>query len=133
MGNRLSKRILIVEDDPLVSEVIAGALEGIYYTSLAETSAAAMGCLRAGSIDALLLDCTLPSGVDPELVPLADELAVPVILMSGYPDMAERVPGAGVSRPCIQKPFSLDALLTAIERAVPPDGETAALDQDQGR
>jgi hypothetical protein len=30
--------------------------------------------------------------------------------------MMERVPGAG--RPCIQKPFSLSALLSTIEQAV---------------
>ena len=35
--------------------------------------------------------------------------------MSGHPDMMDRVPG--VSRPCIQKPFSLTALLATIERA----------------
>ncbi len=117
------KRILIVEDDPLVSDVVAAALDDVYYTSIAETSAAAVECLRAGGFDALLLDCTLPGGLGAELVPLADQLGVPVILMSGHPDMTERVPGAaGVSRPCIQKPFSLDALLAAIENVVPPDG-----------
>ena len=57
----------------------------------------------------MLLDCTLPGGLDPQLVPMADEAGVPVILMSGHPDMMERVPGAG--RPFIQKPFSLSSLL----------------------
>ena len=67
-----------------------------------------MECLRSGGIDAILLDCTLPGGLDPRLVPLADDVGVPVILMSGHPDMMDRVPG--VERPCIQKPFSLTAL-----------------------
>ena len=90
------------------------ALDGIYHTSRAETAAAAMECLRAGGIDAMLLDCTLPGGLDPHLVPMADDTGVPVILMSGHPDMMERVPG--VPRPCIQKPFSLTALLATIEQ-----------------
>ena len=85
------------------------ALDGIYDTSRAETAAAAIECLRAGGIDAMLLDCTLPGGLDPHLVPMADDIGVPVILMSGHPDMMDRVPG--VPRPCIQKPFSLTALL----------------------
>ena len=106
MDTRSCKRILVVEDDPLVSEVVVDALDGIYDTSRAETAAAAMECLRAGGIDAMLLDCTLPGGLDPHLVPMADDTGVPVILMSGHPDMMDRVPG--VSRPCIQKPFSLD-------------------------
>ena len=113
--------VLVVEDDPLVSEVVVDALATAYDTSQAGTSAAAMERLRAGGIDVMLLDCTLPGGLDPLLVPLADDLGVPVILMSGHPDMMERVPG--VKRLCIQKPFSLAALMATIERVIP---QTAA-------
>jgi DNA-binding response OmpR family regulator len=62
---------------------VVDALEGIYQTTRAETSAAALDRLRAGGIDAMLLDCTLPGGLDPHLVPMADRSGVPVILMSG--------------------------------------------------
>jgi len=119
MDTRPNKRILVVEDDPLVSEVVVDALDGLYDTSRAENSAAAMECLRAGGIDAMLLDCTLPGGLDPHLVPLADDTGVPVILMSGHPDMMEKVPG--IPRPCIQKPFSLTALISTIESVIPPE------------
>ncbi len=108
--------ILVVEDEPLVRDVVVDALDGLYETSHAENSAAAMARLRSGGVDAMLLDCTLPGGLDPALVPMADQSGVPVILMSGHPDMMERVPGA--RRPCIQKPFSLSALLDTIERVV---------------
>jgi DNA-binding NtrC family response regulator len=108
--------ILVVEDDPLVSEVVVDALDDTYQTSRAETAAAALECLRGGGIDAMLLDCTLPGGLDPQLVPMADESGVAVILMSGHPEMMERVPGAG--RPFILKPFSLTSLLTTVQRAV---------------
>jgi DNA-binding response OmpR family regulator len=110
------KHILVVEDDPLVSEVVQDALDGLYDTSCAETAAAAIECLQGGGIDAVLLDCTLPGGLDPHLVPMADDFGVPVILMSGHPDMMDRVPG--VARPCIQKPFSLTALLETIESVI---------------
>lgn len=113
------KRILVVEDDPLVCDVVVDALEGYYFTSRADNSAAAIECLRAGGIDAMLLDCTLPGGLDPHLVPMADDTGVPVILMSGHPDMMERVPGT--PRACIQKPFSLAALLTTIESVIADD------------
>jgi DNA-binding response OmpR family regulator len=73
--------------------------------------------LRAGGVDAMLLDCTLPGGLDPKLVPLADEAGVPVILMSGHPDMQDRVPGR--QRPCIQKPFSLNSLLATVASVIP--------------
>jgi DNA-binding response OmpR family regulator len=97
---------------------VIDALDGIYDTSRAETSAQAIQRLRAGGVDAMLLDCTLPGGLDPGLVPLADDSGIPVILMSGHPDMLERVPGS--SRPCIQKPFSLSDLLATLESVVPP-------------
>ena len=115
MPSRLQKHILVVEDDPLVSEVVQDALDGLYDTSCAETAAAAKECLRAGGIDAILLDCTLPGGLDPDLVPMADGSGIPVILMSGHSDMMERVPGA---RSCIQKPFSLTALVATIQRVM---------------
>jgi two-component system, OmpR family, phosphate regulon response regulator OmpR len=108
--------ILVVEDDPLVSEVVVDALDDTYRTSHAETAAAALECLRAGGIDAVLLDCTLPGGLDPHLVPMADDAGVPIILMSGHPDMVESVPGSG--RPFILKPFSLTSLLTTVQRAI---------------
>ena len=110
--------ILVVEDEQLVRDVIVDALDGLYQTSHAETAAGAIECLRAGGVDAMLLDCTLPGGLDPALVLLADESGVPVILMSGYPDVMQRVPGTG--RPYIQKPFSLNTLLDTIERTVAP-------------
>ena len=120
MGGLTHKHILVVEDDPLVSEVVVDALDGVYDTSCAETAAAAIERLRAGGIDAILLDCTLPGGLDPHLVPMADNSGVPVILMSGHPDMMDRVPGA--ARPWIQKPFSLTTLLAAIESVIPAGG-----------
>jgi DNA-binding response OmpR family regulator len=119
--------ILVVEDDPLVSEVVVDALEDLYQTSCAETAAAALERLRAGGIDAMLLDCTLPGGLDPNLVPMADQSGVPVILMSGHPETMERVPGAG--RPFILKPFSLNSLLTTVQRAVQANPSRVTSDQ----
>jgi len=52
--------ILVVEDDPLVSDVVVEALDGIYQTSCADTAAAALECLRVGGIDAILLIARCP-------------------------------------------------------------------------
>jgi DNA-binding response OmpR family regulator len=117
--------ILVVEDDPLVSELVLDALNDVYRTSRAETAAAAIELLRGGGIDAMLLDCTLPGGLDPHLVPMADEAGIPVILMSGHPDMQDRVPGR--IRNCIQKPFSLTSLLDTVASVLPPKPERLRL------
>ena len=119
--------ILVVEDDPLVSEVVLAALEDLYQTSCAETAAAALERLCAGGIDAMLLDCTLPGGLDPQLIPKADEIGVPIILMSGHPEMLDSVPGA--PRPFILKPFSLASLLTAVEQVMLNDSRRVASDR----
>ena len=89
-------------------------------TSRAENSAAARwnACGPVGSTQCCWT-ARLPGGLDPHLVPMADDIGVPVILMSGHPDMMDRVPG--VPRPCIQKPFSLTALLATIESVIAAD------------
>jgi DNA-binding response OmpR family regulator len=113
---RSRQHILVVEDDPLVAEVIAAALDDDYVTSLVESSAEALSRLAGGGIDLMLLDCTLPDGVDPGLVPAADAMRLPVVFMSGDP---QRMEGLSVQpRPFILKPFSLSDLVAAVEREI---------------
>ncbi len=104
--------ILVVEDDPLVSEVVIEALGDVYDTSNAETAAAALARLGMGMVDLVLLDCTLPGGLGQDLLPAADRAGIPVVLMSGNPGMAEQVPGL---RPFVLKPFTLTGLLETVQ------------------
>src|SRR4051812_49365714 len=97
--------ILVVEDDPLVSEVVAAALDDAYETTIVGTAAAALAKLEAARIDLMLLDCTLPGGVDPGLIPGADQRGVKVILMSGDPGRMEQL--VDQPRPFVLKPFTL--------------------------
>jgi DNA-binding response OmpR family regulator len=106
-------RILIVEDDPLVSEVIAAALGDTYPTTVAETSEAAIELLRSGEFRLMLLDCTLPGGMGVDLVPEADRLGTAVVLMSGDPERAARLTGS--PRPFLLKPFTLGTLLDTVK------------------
>jgi DNA-binding response OmpR family regulator len=106
-------RILVVEDDPLVSEVIAAALGDVYPTTVAETAEAALVLLRSGEFRLMLLDCTLPGGMDAELTPEADRLSTAVILMSGDPDRVVRLTDR--PRPFLLKPFTLGTLLDTVE------------------
>ena len=114
MTNR--SHILVVEDDPLVSEVLIAALDETYETTSVGTSGAALERLRDGGIALMLLDCTLPDGVDVRLIPEADELGVPVILMSGDPARVEKL--TDQPRPFVVKPFTIDALLSTVERVM---------------
>jgi DNA-binding response OmpR family regulator len=115
-------RVLVVEDDPLVSDVVVAALEDDYETCLVDTSAAAVESLRHGGIDLVLLDCTLPDGIDAKLIPETDLSGIPLVLMSGDP---QRMAGmSAAARACVLKPFSLAGLLSVVQQAI--DGEVPA-------
>jgi len=110
------QHILVVEDDPLVAEVIAAALDDDYQTSLVETSTAALHSLANGGIDLVLLDCTLPDGIHPALIPVADQMQLPVVFMSGDPQRMEGL--TAQPRPFILKPFTLGELIAAVAREI---------------
>jgi len=116
--------ILVVEDDRLVSEIVDAALSDDYDTTVVETSADALGRLQGGGIDLMLLDCSLPGGMDARLLPLADRSGVPVILMSGDPARVKTE--FGQPRPFVQKPFSLAALLNTVGQAIDRKSDAAA-------
>ncbi len=108
--------ILVVEDDPLVSEIIAAALDDVYRTTVVETASEAMEHLRAGGIRLMLLDCTLPGGLDADLIPEADRRGAPVILMSGDRARIDRLEDH--PRPFVLKPFTLVSLIEKVEQAL---------------
>ncbi len=108
--------ILVVEDDPLVSEVIAAGLEDRFQTSVVETAADALQVLDRGDVDLMLLDCSLPGGLDPALLPAADRLGAPVILMSGDHARIEGI--SGQSRPFVLKPFTLTSLIETVDQVL---------------
>jgi DNA-binding NtrC family response regulator len=106
-------QILVVEDDPLVSEVIAAALDDTYPTTIVETAGEALALLQRGRFRLMLLDCTLPGGVDVNLLPEADRSGTAVILMSGDPGRMAKL--TDQPRPFVLKPFTLTGLLDTVE------------------
>ena len=108
--------ILVVEDDPLVSEIIAAALDETYRTTLVGTATEALAQLRDGTVGLMLLDCTLPGGLDDSLIYEADRLGAPVILMSGDRARIEKLVDA--PRPYVLKPFTLADLLATVEQVL---------------
>ena len=104
--------ILVVEDDPLVSEVIAAALDDDYEIRVVESSADALTSLQTGGFRLMLLDCTLPGGVDVNLIPEADRNGTLVVLMSGDPGRMAKL--TDQPRPFVLKPFTLIGLLDTV-------------------
>ena len=109
-------QILVVEDDLLVSEVIAAALDDTYTVVIVETAAEALALLKQGGVRLVLLDCTLPGGLDAGLLPEADARGAPVVLMSGDPGRMATLATRG--RPFIVKPFTLTGLIDTVEKVL---------------
>jgi CheY-like chemotaxis protein len=112
------RRILIVEDDVMVSDIIGVMLEDHFDTIVAGSVQEALTHLpacdgqRAGQPALILLDCLLPGGGLNALLRAADRLAIPVVLISGDPTQAALV---GPHRPFLPKPFNQAQLLQTID------------------
>jgi DNA-binding NtrC family response regulator len=116
-------QILVVEDDALVSEVIAAALDETYPITIVETAAEALAMLQHGRFRLMLLDCTLPGGVDVNLIPEADRAGTAVVLMSGDPGRMAKL--TDQPRPFVLKPFTLTGLLDTVETVLAATGSHA--------
>jgi CheY-like chemotaxis protein len=115
--------VLVIEDDALVSETIAAMLDGHYETVVAETVEGALARLGTLPLSAaehddkpalILLDCLLPGGRLADLLQVADQQSIPVVLMSGDPERGTRI---DAHRRFLPKPFSREKLLQALTAA----------------
>src|SRR5437763_4635895 len=117
------KRILLVEDDQDVGEVLRIALLGDGYTvDLATTAAEAWKQLAAHPYQLVLSDWRLPDGDGSVIADGGAELGAKTFIMSGYlPEMpAEKREG----HQCMMKPVRIRDLLSLIHNAIgAPNGQ----------
>jgi DNA-binding response OmpR family regulator len=106
----------VVEDQALLSEVIAEGLAQDFEVLCAATVAAGVEWLMAAAVDVVLLDCVQPGETMWQIVLEADRQEVPVVLMTGDP--ARMKAAAAGARPYIFKPFSLADLKRVLKDAV---------------
>jgi FixJ family two-component response regulator len=116
--------IAVVDDDASVRESLKGLLESLGFA--VETFPSALAFLGADCLartDCLILDVRMPGMRGPDL---QRELArrrcdIPIVFITahGDEDIRPRVLSEGAIA-CLLKPFSEDALLTAIRTALPP-------------
>jgi DNA-binding NtrC family response regulator len=99
--------LLLVDDDALLRELLDEALSGHYrVTAVGSVHAATPHLAKDGDagLHVILLDCSLPAETSMELARAADRLGIPVVLMSGYPDVHLWPDADG--RPFLAKPFT---------------------------
>jgi PAS domain S-box-containing protein len=113
---RGTERVLVVDDEPNIAQVIAHILGDVGYRVLTAASGAealARFDQVQGQVDVLLADIGMPDLTGPELYQRLRERrpGLKVLFMSGYasPTDLERAPGAEAVA-FIQKPFSFETL-----------------------
>jgi len=110
----------VVDDDPRILESLESLLESAGHTVRAFASATAL--LESGTlvdVDCLISDIDLPRIDGFELMRLACAVRpeLPIILITGHPEMEDRAPPMGHYR-LFKKPFDGQELLTAISDAL---------------
>jgi signal transduction histidine kinase/ActR/RegA family two-component response regulator len=118
---RQRARVLIVDDDRDIREVIRALLEGLGYdVREAADGASCLAQLEAFDPQLLLVDFAMPGMSGAELARLvrASRPSLPIVFASGYADTAaiEDVPGA--TCPMLRKPFAIDELQRVLAEAL---------------
>jgi two-component system, OmpR family, phosphate regulon response regulator PhoB len=118
MVSNTDARILVVDDDEQLTNLLTLVLEGEGYSVLAASNAAgAIEQVRRGAADLVVLDISL--GADDGRMVLAEIRAIgdlPVIFISGKGDTADRVLGLRLGADdYLPKPFSPVELVARVE------------------
>ena len=112
------RSILIVEDEPLIAMMLEDFLESLGHdvVGTCESLEEALDRVNQGGFDLAIIDVQLKDGK--QVWPVADRLAeegTPFILATG--GHVEPPPEKHAGAPVLSKPYTIDAIPTAMERA----------------
>ena len=108
------KRILIVEDEPDIQELLSAYLRDAgYETAVAEDGAAALDAFESAPFDLVLLDVMLPKVDGFEVCRrIRRSSQVPVVMLTALDGEAQQLRGFGLNiDDYVTKPFSMPILL----------------------
>ena len=114
--------ILIVDDDPAVSEVLAEIVDTYGYKAILASSAKeAASVLVKGGIDLILLDLSMPEITGDQFLGFIRKrgFRVPVVVVSARvePDKEAELRASGISG-VVRKPFEVAEVIDEMERAL---------------
>jgi CheY-like chemotaxis protein len=127
------KRILVVDDDPLVCSAIHSWLEaGGFSVVVADGGETGLSALDSSTFDLMIVDIFMPHMHGFESVRVFHQRAptVPLIAISGYVFAEQRTPAPdflrmalelGATR-CLRKPFTPKTLLAVIDMCLSESG-----------
>ena len=121
------KRILIVEDEPELQELLCAYLQDAgYAAAVAGDGAAALDLFRAQSFDLVLLDLMLPGMDGITLLREARKMGcqVPVLILTAKSELEDRVTGLESGADYyLTKPFDMQELLAVMKTILRRRGE----------
>jgi len=125
-GNAMNKkslhgrRILIVEDEPLIALELATILEaaGAEVVGPAGTSEEALRFIEENALDGVLLDGNLKGKPVDDIAAVLADRKVPFVFVSGYG--RDSLPATFEKVPLLGKPFHPDQLIDAAMQMIPP-------------
>jgi CheY-like chemotaxis protein len=113
------RRVLVVEDEPMIRLLLDEMLSDLGYTMAAEAGRLdeALAVAKQGEFDVAILDVNLDGQPVTPVVDVLVERGVPFVFVSGY---ARRGIPEGHSRaPLLQKPFQSEGLARALAAIAP--------------
>jgi DNA-binding response OmpR family regulator len=110
------RRILIVEDEPLIAMMLEDFLDALdrEVAGTADNCAAALATIEQGGVDAAILDVNLSGGETSW--PVAERLSahgIPFILATG--GSGDTIAEPFRDRPVLSKPFTMDGVERALD------------------
>jgi CheY-like chemotaxis protein len=113
-----ARSILIVEDEPLIAMMLEDFLESLGHNVVGtcESLEEALERVAAGGFDVAIIDVQLKDGKT--VWPVADRLArdgTPFVLATG--GHIDAPPAQHAAAPVLAKPYTIDAIEPALERA----------------
>jgi DNA-binding response OmpR family regulator len=130
--------VLIVDDDPLIAELLTSLVEGLYRDAdvvVAETRAEAVSLWQERSPELMILDWQLPdgSGVDALRDMRARGASMPVIMVTRRSDRKSVLAAAkyGLAG-FISKPFNVETVLERLRAVLPPESSERDSNADGG-
>jgi two-component system, chemotaxis family, sensor kinase Cph1 len=118
---RTSPRVLIVEDNALVSMLIETMLEDMGWTVVGPAAHLPDAVAAAGSqaLDAAILDVNLNGENAWDVALILRDRGIPFVFTTGYSDQTAMPPGLEAS-PVMSKPFQVRDLEVWLRGVVPP-------------
>lgn len=127
MTDEQTKRILVLEDEPVIGMLIERSLtEAGYIVHLAEAVPGALHLIDDLSFDAAILDLGWGTNTVIQVAESLRQRSVPFVFCTG----AAEVPPAFSDVPVVQKPFSQDELLGVVRSVFGPPRHNPATPEE---